>query len=52
LSVAGLVSSVSDDMRVVGLLGNIAGGLVTKYLGNKQFIDKVQFLKTVNTILK
>lgn len=52
LSVAGLVSSVCDDMRVVGFLGNIAGGLVTKYLGNKEFIDKVAFLKTVNTILK
>ena len=52
LSVAGLVSAVCDDMKVVGFLGNIAGGLVTKYLGNKEFINKVAFLKTVNAILK
>ena len=52
LSVAGLLTAVTDDMKVVGLLGNIAGGLVTKYLGNKEFINKVLFLKTLNTLLK
>lgn len=52
LSVTSLIASVCDDLGMIGLMGNIAGGLATKYLGNNNFIEKVSFLKCVETLLK
>ena len=52
LSVVAPLISVDAENEVMMLLGNLAGAFSVKSIGNSQFLDKIQFIKNIQTILK
>lgn len=52
LSLSSLVASLGAGPEVIGVVGNLAGGMATKYLGNKKTTDRVEYLKALMSLLK
>jgi rfaE bifunctional protein kinase chain/domain/rfaE bifunctional protein nucleotidyltransferase chain/domain len=52
LSVVAPLISVDAENEVMMLLGNLAGAFSVKSIGNSEFLDKIQFIKNIQTILK
>lgn len=52
LAVSSLAVAQGAPAELIGFLGNAAGALATKYLGNQSFIEKVPYMKFIQTLLK
>jgi rfaE bifunctional protein nucleotidyltransferase chain/domain len=52
LSVSSLVAKTTDDLELIGFMGNMAGAIATKYLGNKEFVQKKDVLNFAKSLLK
>lgn len=52
LAVSSLVASQKPDLSLVGFVGNVAGAIATRYLGNQSFVERVPYLKFIQTLMK
>ena len=52
MSIAGLVYQGSLNLESIGLVGNMAGAQSLGHLANKEVLNKVSLLKTIEHILK
>jgi rfaE bifunctional protein nucleotidyltransferase chain/domain len=52
LAVTAPLSSVSDDLDMVGFVGNAVGAIKVGILGHRKAVEKVQTLKYIQTLLK
>ena len=51
-SLASLSTFVSEDQALAAFLGNVAGGIKVSIIGHSKNIEKDNFLKNVETLLK
>jgi rfaE bifunctional protein nucleotidyltransferase chain/domain len=51
-SLAALAASKGADSDLVGFLGNAAGAIASRILGNKESVEPISFAKFVTTLLK
>ncbi len=50
-ALAGLAAATGADMEISTFMGNIAGALAANIIGNKEAVEKVNFLKYAGTLL-
>jgi rfaE bifunctional protein nucleotidyltransferase chain/domain len=52
LAVTAPLASVSDDLELVGFIGNMVGSIKVGILGHREAVDKAQVLKYAQSLLK
>lgn len=49
--ISSIISKVTNDPKIIGFLGNIAGAFAVNYLGHKKYLNKETLLNYVKTYL-
>ena len=51
-AITSLFAAVGADDSDLGILGNVAGAMKVNIVGHRSYIEKIKFLKFLETILK